>query len=136
MDATTWTPEQIYDAVDGWMKSAYASTSIETVLVPGTEKSYEPSPFSLSQFNSESGNYNPPKWEDSAGKYDGDLKILVIMTAETDMTMDNGNIFSTGNHPVETLSPMLHFQNAGFEFDIATIGGKPGRFEVSTSVFV
>jgi len=29
--------------------------------------------------------------------------------------MKNGKKFSTGNHPVEMLVPMLHFKKAGFE---------------------
>jgi len=36
------------------------------------------------------------------------------------MSMENEKKFNTGNHPVEMLVPMLHFQNAGFAFDIAT----------------
>ena len=46
------------------------------------------------------------------------------------MTMQNGQAFSTGNHPVEALLPMLHLRNAGFEFEIATPSGKPGVFEM------
>ena len=40
------------------------------------------------------------------------------------------NTFSTGNHPVEALLPMLHLKNAGFEFEIATPTGKPVVFEM------
>ena len=39
------------------------------------------------------------------------------------MLMQNGKSFSTGNHPVEALLPMLHLKNAGFE--IATPSGAP-----------
>ncbi len=46
------------------------------------------------------------------------------------MTMRNGREFSTGNHPVEALLPMLHLKNAGFEFEIATPNGKPVVFEM------
>ena len=46
------------------------------------------------------------------------------------MKMQNGHLFSTGNHPVEALVPMLHLKNAGFEFDIATPTGKPVVFEM------
>jgi len=46
------------------------------------------------------------------------------------MKMNNGALFSTGNHPVETLLPMLHLKNAGFDFDIATPTGKPVVFEM------
>ncbi len=57
-------------------------------------------------------------------------KILVIFTEQKNMTMQNGKEFSTGNHPVEALLPMLHLRDAGFEFDIATPTGKPVVFEM------
>jgi len=44
--------------------------------------------------------------------------------------MKNGKMFSTGNHPVEALVPMLHLKNAGFDFDIVTPTGKPVAFEM------
>jgi molecular chaperone Hsp31 and glyoxalase 3 len=44
--------------------------------------------------------------------------------------MKNGKMFSTGNHPVEALVPMLHLKNAGFDFDIVTPTGKPVVFEM------
>ena len=46
------------------------------------------------------------------------------------MKMQNGKLFSTGNHPVEALLPMLHLKNAGFDFEIATPTGKPVVFEM------
>ncbi len=57
-------------------------------------------------------------------------KILVIFSEEKNMTMQNGKEFSTGNHPVEALLPMLHLRNAGFQFEIATPSGKPVVFEM------
>tara|TARA_Y100000385_G_C12914387_1_gene559713 strand:- start:153 stop:932 length:780 start_codon:yes stop_codon:yes gene_type:complete len=57
-------------------------------------------------------------------------KILVICTEEKNLKMKNGKLFSTGNHPVESLVPMLHLRNAGFEFEIATPTGKPAIFEM------
>ena len=30
--------------------------------------------------------------------------------------MKNDKFFSTGNHPIEALVPMLHLKNAGFDF--------------------
>ena len=44
--------------------------------------------------------------------------------------MINGKLFSTGNHPVESLVPMLHLKNAGFDFEIVTPTGKPVVFEM------
>ena len=39
-------------------------------------------------------------------------------------------MFSTGNHPIEALVPMLHLKNAGFDFEIVTPTGKPVVFEM------
>ena len=64
-------------------------------------------------------------------KYQGEKsKILVIFTEEKNLKMKNGKFFSTGNHQVEALLPMLHLKNAGFEFEIATPTGKPVVFEM------
>jgi D-lactate dehydratase / protein deglycase len=64
-------------------------------------------------------------------KYQGKKsKILVIFTEEKNLKMKNGKLFSTGNHPVEALLPMLHLKNAGFEFEIVTPTGKPVAFEM------
>jgi molecular chaperone Hsp31 and glyoxalase 3 len=57
-------------------------------------------------------------------------KILVVFTEQKNMTMQNGKGFSTGNHPVEALLPMLHLQDAGFEFEIATPSGEPVVLEM------
>ena len=64
-------------------------------------------------------------------KYEGKKsKILVIFTEQKNLIMQNGKLFSTGNHPVEVLLPMLHLKNAGFDFEIATPTGKPVVFEM------
>lgn len=57
-------------------------------------------------------------------------KVLVICTEQKNMTMQNGKKFSTGNHPVELILPMLHLADAGFEFTIATPTGKPAILEM------
>lgn len=58
-----------------------------------------------------------------AGRYTGKLPILVICTDQGKMEMKNGKVFNTGNHPQEMLVPMLHFRDAGFDFDFATTSG-------------
>jgi molecular chaperone Hsp31 and glyoxalase 3 len=64
-------------------------------------------------------------------KYTGSQsKILVIFTEQKNMKMLNGKMFSTGNHPIEALVPMLHLKNAGFDFEVATPTGKPVVFEM------
>ena len=57
-------------------------------------------------------------------------KILLVCTEERYMTMKNGLKFSTGNHPVEMMVPMLHLEKAGFEFDICTPTGKAVAIEM------
>lgn len=86
-----------------------------------------PSPYSLSQFTSPKSdladaNYATPY----AG---GRWKILLIGADERYLPTDNGTLFSTGNHPVETLLPMYHLDKAGFAFDVATLSGNPVKFE-------
>lgn len=64
-------------------------------------------------------------------KYQGSKsKILVIFTEQKNMKMENGKLFSTGNHPIEALLPMMHLKSAGFIFEIATPTGKPVIFEM------
>lgn len=85
-----------------------------------------PSQFSLSQFTSPVTDLSDDVYTD---KYQGNLKILVIASDERYLTTDNGKLFSTGNHPVETLLPMYHLHSAGFDFDIATLSGRMTKFE-------
>ena len=89
--------------------------------------SYSPSSLALTL-----GTVSKTDFEDiSYTKYQGDKsKILVIFTEHKNLEMKNGKFFSTGNHPIEALVPMLHLKNAGFDFEIATPTGKPVVFEM------
>jgi molecular chaperone Hsp31 and glyoxalase 3 len=89
--------------------------------------SYSPSSLALSL-----GTVSKTDFEDiKYAKYQGDKsKILVIFTEQKNLEMKNGKLFSTGNHPIEALVPMLHLKNAGFDFEIATPTGKPVVFEM------
>ena len=62
--------------------------------------------------------------------YKGQLKVLMVCTEERNMTMANGKKFSTGNHPVEMMLPMLHLKNAGFDIDVFTPTGKSVKIEM------
>ena len=89
--------------------------------------SYSPSKLALMLATVQKTDYENIKYE----KYEGDnSKILVIFTENKDLKMKNDRMFSTGNHPVEALLPMLHLKNAGFDFEIATPTGKPVVFEM------
>jgi len=92
-----------------------------------SDGSYSPSKVALKLGTSDTTDFEPISYT----KYKGDRsKILVIFTEQKNMKMQNGKLFSTGNHPVEALLPMLHLQNAGFDFEIVTPTGKPVVFEM------
>ena len=89
--------------------------------------SYSPSKLALSLATVEVSDFENITYQ----KYEGDKsKILVIFTEHKNLKMKNGKSFSTGNHPIESLVPMLHLKNAGFDFEIATQTGKPVVFEM------
>ncbi len=62
-------------------------------------------------------------------KYTGDKKVLVLCTEERYFKMTNGKLFSTGNNVQETMVPLMHLVNAGFDFDVVTPTGKPSILE-------
>ena len=62
-------------------------------------------------------------------KYTGDKKVLVLCTEERYFQMTNGRHFSTGNNVQETMVPLMHLVNAGFDFDVVTPTGKPAILE-------
>ncbi|MFB0946301.1 MAG: hypothetical protein QMB24_09190, partial [Spirosomataceae bacterium] len=79
--------------------------------------SYSPSKVALKLATADKTDYEAITYTKYQGKRS---KILVIFTEQKNMEMQNGKMFSTGNHPVEALVPMLHLKNAGFEFEVAT----------------
>ena len=92
-----------------------------------SDGSYSPSKLALKLATVQTTDYKSISYT----KYQGQKsKILVIFTEQKNMEMQNGKSFSTGNHPVEALVPMLHLKNAGFEFEIATPTGLPVVFEM------
>mmetsp|Transcript_10373 Transcript_10373/g.13543 ORF Transcript_10373/g.13543 Transcript_10373/m.13543 type:complete len:285 (+) Transcript_10373:20-874(+) len=88
---------------------------------------YDPSPFTLMLGTSSKSSYVAQKYD---AKYTGNKPILVVCTDDGKLTMENGNIFNTGNHPVEMFVPMLHLRDAGFTFNIATGSGSPVVLEM------
>ena len=99
-------------------------TSRPTETVDG---SYIPSPLALKLATSPTTDFDNTIYEN---KYTGNKKVLMICTEQKNMTMANGKKFSTGNHPVEMMLPMLHLRNAGFDIDIVTPTGKPVQIEM------
>ncbi len=91
------------------------------------DNAFFPSPYSLSQFTAPKSDLSGADYPNA---YTGKRwKILMIGADERYVMMDNGTKFSTGNHPVETLLPMIHLVRAGFEIDVATISGYSVKFE-------
>ena len=84
--------------------------------------SFIPSPLALKLATSATTNFDNTTYNNP---YTGNKKVLMICTEERNITMANGKKFSTGNHPVEMLLPLLHLKNAGFEVDVVTPTGKP-----------
>jgi molecular chaperone Hsp31 and glyoxalase 3 len=62
-------------------------------------------------------------------KYTGEKKVLVLCTEERYFKMTNGKDFSTGNNVQETMVPLMHLVNAGFDFDVVTPSGKAAILE-------
>jgi molecular chaperone Hsp31 and glyoxalase 3 len=92
-----------------------------------SDGSYSPSKLALKLATKNKTDYEHVNYK----KYQGEKsKILVIFTEQKNMKMINGKLFSTGNHPVEALLPMMHLKNAGFNFEITTPTGKPVVFEM------
>ncbi len=86
-----------------------------------------PSEFSLAQ-------YVPPMTDYEAAEpgtvTSGPRKILMIATDERYLPVEGGQLFSTGNHPVETLLPVMHLVQAGYEVEVATPSGLMAKLEL------
>ncbi|GAA4922305.1 molecular chaperone Hsp31 and glyoxalase 3 [Actinomycetospora succinea] len=104
-----------------------ADDSTEPTPDRAERDAFFPSPYSL-------GQYVPPRTDFTGvdqpdGYTGGRWKVLVIGVDERYLPMQNGRLFSTGNHPVETLLPMMHLHRTGFGIDVATVSGNPVKFE-------
>lgn len=99
-------------------------------MKPKTEVdgSFSPSPFVLRQATVSKTDYDSTVYQHPC--HGEDLRILMVCTEECHMEMTNGLKFFSGNHPVETLVPMLHLQSAGFGIDIVTPTGDAVKLEM------
>ncbi|MEU6243162.1 glyoxalase III HchA [Streptomyces sp. NPDC047024] len=109
------------------MATASDGLSREPARDPAEDNAYFPSPYSLSQYTSPKTDFDGVKHKDA---YSGDKKVLMIASAERYVLLQNGKMFSTGNHPVEMLLPAHHLMEAGFDIDVATVGGYPAKLEL------
>ncbi|WP_329431542.1 protein deglycase HchA [Streptomyces sp. NBC_00056] len=109
------------------MTSVADDLSREPTPDPAEDNAYFPSPYSLSQYTAPKTNFDGVKHK---GAYKGKLKVLMVAAAERYILLENGKMFSTGNHPVEMLLPAHHLMEAGFDIDVATVGGYPAKLEL------
>lgn len=93
-----------------------------------TNGGFSPSPLTIFMATSKKTKYKKEDWGENV--YKGTKPILVICTDEALMEMENKKKFSTGNHPVEMLVPMLHLQDIGFQFEFATLTGGDVKLEM------
>lgn len=92
------------------------------------DNAFFPSPYSLSEYTQPKTDFDGVQHQ---GAYTGGRwKVLVIATEERYVLLKNGTMFSTGNHPVETLLPLHHLMETGFEVDVATVTGYPVKLEL------
>lgn len=89
---------------------------------------YSPSPLALKLATVKQSDYSHDQYDNAYTG--GRLKVLMICTEERNMIMKNGKEFSTGNHPIEMLVPMLHMKSAGFDIDIVTPTGQSVKIEM------
>ncbi len=107
---------------------AQASQDRAPVRDQAEDDAWFPSPFSLTQYVSDKTDFDGADYP-SAYK-GGKWKVLLIATQERYLEMAGGEFFSTGNHPVELLLPLLHIDAAGFDVDVATLSGEPVKLEM------
>ena len=91
------------------------------------DNTWGPSPFALMVATDAKTDYKPAPVDVT---HTAQAKILVVCTDNGKFEMANGKVFDSGNHPTETLLPLLHFKAAGFAFEFATLSGAPVVLEM------
>lgn len=86
-----------------------------------------PSPASLMSMTVSHSGFNP-----DVVTFDkkGQGTILVVCTEQRYLETAEKTKFSTGNHPIETLVPILYLLKAGFQMEVCTPTGKPVCMEM------
>ena len=93
-----------------------------------SDGSFSPSPLALKLATKSKTDYDHKVYPNAYKG--GKAKVLMVCADQRNMIMENGKQFSTGNHPVEMLVPMLHLEQAGFEVDIYTATGDSVKIEM------
>ncbi len=94
---------------------------------PTEDGAFKPSRLALMLATSSKTDFDDSHYSQA---YQGNKRVMMLCTEQRNMTMKNGTKFSTGNHPVEMLVPMLHLKRAGFDIDIYTPTGKSVKIEM------
>ena len=89
---------------------------------------YFPSEYSLGQYVAPKTDFDGAEGVPTVSS--GPRKILTVLTDERYLPLQDDIYFSTGNHPVETLLPLMHLRAAGYETDVATLSGNLAKFEL------
>lgn len=102
--------------------------SKDPVPDPAEYNAFFPSEYSLSQYVSPTSDFGGADYSEpyTGGRW----KVLLIATEERYLLTQDGKFFSTGNHPLEMLLPLMHFDAAGFDVDVVTLTGAPVKFEL------
>lgn len=105
-------------------------TDISKAPIPDRAEynAFFPSEYSLGQYTAPRTDYAGTRF--AKPHVGGRYRVLMVATDERYLQMQNGKLFSTGNHPVETLLPMLHLHKAGFEIDVSTLSGNSAKLEM------
>jgi len=93
-----------------------------------SDGSCSPSPIALKLATKSKTDYDHRDYPNAytGGKH----RVMMICSEQRTMAMKNGKYFSTGNHPVEMLVPMLHLEQAGFDIDVYTPTGESVKIEM------
>ncbi|MDI3464595.1 MAG: D-lactate dehydratase [Nitrospira sp.] len=110
------------------MTSKNTETDKHPTPDPAENNVFFPSAYSLEKFTSSKSDWQGRTTQTPIARGNG--RYSLIASEERYLLMQNGTMFSTGNHPVEMLLPMYHMNKAGFEFDIATLSGNPVKLEL------
>lgn len=93
---------------------------------PAEDQAFFPSEYSLGQYVAPVTDYSGSR----AGTVtDGPRRILMIAVDERYLPLKDGSLFSTGNHPVEMLLPLMHMIEAGYAVEVATPSGLMAKLE-------
>lgn len=106
------------------------STDLSKAPAPDAaeHEAYFPSPYSLSQYVAPTTDFDGADGAPQAG--DGPRTILVIAADERYVPVEGERYFSSGNHPVETLLPLMHLRAAGYDVEVATVSGAMAKLEL------